>query len=96
MPKLIGNWSKQTRDGWAAQYPASLVIRPDGQYRGTSDPPGEYTHWDVGTWLQRGEHEVDISTANDAIITYGFELAGDELTITDEDDRHIVYRAEKD
>lgn len=95
MAGLVGNWRKQTREDCAARYPATLAILPGGQYRGQSETPGGFAWWDVGTWRLRGDGEVEISTANDAVITYRYRLTGGELVFTDPDDCRIVYRAEE-
>lgn len=96
MAGLVGNWHKQSREECAARYPATLAILADGQYRGESETSGEFTWWDVGTWRLRGDGEVELSTANDALVAYRYRLAGGELILTDPDGCRIVYRAEED
>lgn len=79
---LVGSWRRAERTTCAATYPALLELRRDGQYRGTTDPPGEFATWDVGTWELDGD-TLAMSTANDAIVRYRFTLTADVLRFTD-------------
>lgn len=89
---LQGVWRKQAGGAaCAAAYPAQLEFRDDGQYRGQSDPPGEYTVWDVGTYESAGVGQVRLSTANDARVVYRVRLQGDRLTVADPASCEVVY-----
>ena len=95
-PKIVGSWRKQAGPACAARYPDVLVILPNGQYRGRTDPEGEYTHWDVGTWEAKGPGKIAVSTANDAVITYRFTLRGERLSFTDPDGCEFSYEPEEE
>ncbi|MBV9931981.1 MAG: hypothetical protein JO013_13700 [Alphaproteobacteria bacterium] len=95
MDELVGTWEKRAGPACAARYPRTLSLLPGGHYRGQADAPGEYTHWDVGTWRVVGPGELAVSTANDAVRRYGFRLDGDRLLVRDEQGCEFAYdRAE--
>ncbi|HEX8061706.1 MAG TPA: hypothetical protein VF535_00670 [Allosphingosinicella sp.] len=90
-PGIVGSWRKRAAPPCAARYPDVLEFLPGGQYRGYSDPAGEFTHWDVGTWEARGAGRIAVSTANDAVVTYRFELRAGRLSFTDPDGCEFSY-----
>lgn len=87
-----GMWTKVSRSACADQYPARLELRNDGIYTGTGERPGAFTQWDAGTYRVSGPGRVEISVANDALITYSFAIDGDTLRFTDPDGCEFVYR----
>ena len=76
------------------RYPARVRFDAGGHYVGSSEPPGEFTWWDVGTWEQKQPGRVSISTANDAVIEYRVKVEARELTFTDPEGNSITYRRE--
>ena len=90
---LVGAWRKAPGPACAAQYPARLQLEPNGLYSGASDPPGEFTTWDVGTWKIEGA-ELAVSTANDAIVRYQCSVSGQVLHLTDPAGCHFSYARE--
>lgn len=89
---LPGNWRKQEQTTGTEQYAATLRFEKNGLYVGTAEPAGAFTWWDQGTWEIRGPTTLALSTANDEVVSYRFELVGDELRITDADGRSVRYR----
>jgi hypothetical protein len=89
---FVGQWQRITQNQACRQYPQSIDFRVNGQYFGVPAEEGEYTCWDVGTFVVVGPTEVKISTANDAIIPYQCAISGDTLTFTDENGVEIRYR----
>lgn len=87
-----GSWTKVSRSDCADRYPARLELREGGIYTGTNQQPGTFTQWDAGTYRVLGPGRVEISVANDALITYTFALEGDTLTFTDPDGCTFEYR----
>lgn len=90
--QLKGVWHKMSRSQCSEQYPDRLDIREGGLYFGQKDPAGSFTQWDAGTWEVAGPEQVKLSTANDAVLTYNFLLAGDLLTFIDPQGCEIQYR----
>jgi hypothetical protein len=93
--QLRGVWHKTSRSQCAEQYPDRLDIREGGLYFGQKDPAGSFTQWDAGTWEVAGPEQVKMSTANDAVLSYNFLLAGDVLTFTDPQGCEIQYRRQQ-
>ena len=89
---LPGSWQRQEADAGARQYAASLRFESNGLYFGTAEPAGAFTWWDQGRWEIRGPNTLALSTANDEVVSYRFELAGDELSITDAAGCRVRYR----
>ena len=87
----VGTWTRRAGPACAARYPDRLSILPDGQYRGVAAKPGEFTYWDVGTWRLCGPGEIALSTANDAVVTYRYELGAGTLRFTDPDGCRFTY-----
>lgn len=92
--ELVGSWRRLGAPPCAAQYPALLHLEADGRYRGSTDPPGGFARWDVGTWELVEQGRVAISTANDAVIRYDYALDGDALVFTDPEHCRFGYRRE--
>lgn len=88
---LVGAWRRASDATCAAQYPIALRFEASGLYRGATEPPGQFSTWDVGTWRVDGG-ALAISTANDAVVRYPFTLAGDVLQITDPAGCRFDYR----
>jgi len=91
--RLVGSWQKVEDPPCAAQYPAELRFEANGLYFGTTEPPGEFTWWDGGTWRVTAPGRLSLSTANDAVVAYAYALEGELLTITDPDGCRLGYRA---
>ena len=81
--KLVGKWRKTSREACAAGYAANLRFDANGLYFGEAERPGEFTWWDNGTWHLIEPGTLAMSTANDAVVRYGYALAGDSLNFTD-------------
>jgi hypothetical protein len=81
---LVGHWRRRAGSpACAAAYAARLEFQPGGLYAGSTEPPGEFTWWDSGTWQLRGPGRVALSTANDAVVEYGYVLKDKQLDFTD-------------
>jgi len=90
--ELIGRWRRQPGEDCGHDYAAELRIDPDGSYSGTTEPPGEFTWWDSGTWRVIDAGRVSLSIANDAVVSYRYEFADDRLTIIDSSGCRVGYR----
>jgi hypothetical protein len=73
-------------------YPESIRFQDNGLYFGLKEPPGTFTQWDVGTYEIIESERINISTANDAIVTYRFAISDDVPTFVDPDDCQFSYR----
>lgn len=93
---LIGSWRREPGESCGPDYAAELHFGPDGLYEGTTDPPGEFTWWDSGTWLVTEAGRVSLSIANDAVVSYRYELTADRLTIVDPSGCRVTYRRQPD
>jgi hypothetical protein len=91
-PQLVGNWEKISRSACGEMYPDDIQFQENGLYFGHKDPPGTFTQWDVGTYEIVGSDRINLSTANDAIITYDFVISNGILTFVDFADCHVRYR----
>ena len=90
-----GEWRKLPgENACAAQYPETLQFREGGLYSGRNQQ-GSFTIWDTGTWKVTAPGRIEISTANDAIIGYGFSLEGNVVTFLDPAGCEIQYRLAK-
>ena len=92
--RLVGAWHKSDGGDCAAGYPAHLRFQSNGLYFGTTEPPGAFTWWDGGTWRVPAPGRLALSTANDAVVTYGYTLDGDILAVTDPAGCRFSYRRE--
>ena len=92
--RLVGVWRRTAGDACAAGYAAVLRVQADGLYFGETDPPGAFTWWDGGTWRVTAPGRVSLSTANDAVVSYGYRLQDATLTITTDDHCSFSYRRE--
>lgn len=93
---LIGWWRRQPGEDCGPDYAAELRFDPDGLYAGATDPPGEFTWWDSGTWQVTDAGRVSLSIANDAVVSYRYELGDDRLTIIDASGCRVGYRRQPD
>jgi YD repeat-containing protein len=90
--RLIGSWHKAGDVACAAGYAAHLRIEAGGLYFGSTEPPGEFTWWDGGTWRVIAQGQLALSTANDAVVLYTYTLQDDTLTIVDAAGCRFSYR----
>lgn len=90
--RLVGAWQRSSAAPCAAQYPAHWQVEANGLYSGQTEPPGEFTLWDSGTWRVKAPGELALSVANDEVIPYRYTLAGDVLSITDAQGCRFDYR----
>ena len=91
-PQIVGSWEKVSRTVCDEIYPDRISFQENGLYFGLKDPPDTFTKWDVGTYEIIGPDQINISTANDAIVTYRFAIANDTLTFVDFDTCRFRYR----
>lgn len=91
-PQIVGSWEKVSRTACGEIYPDSISFQGNGLYFGLKDPPGTFTKWDAGTYEIIGSERINISTANDAVVTYRFAISNDILAVVDADDCQFVYR----
>jgi hypothetical protein len=91
-PQIVGSWEKTSRTACDEIYPDTIRFQENRLYFGLTDPPGTFTQWDVGTYEIIGSEQINISTANDAIVTYRFAISVDILTFVDADDCRFNYR----
>jgi hypothetical protein len=89
--RLVGTWRQTAPPACASSYPALLEFQSNGLYRGTTDPPGRFATWDVGTWTVHGG-DLAMSTANDAVVRYRFTLVDDVLQVSDPAGCTFAYR----
>jgi hypothetical protein len=91
-PQLVGNWAKITSSSCSQVYPDTIHFQEAGLYVGQMDSPGTFTFWDVGTFEVIDSEQINVSTANDAIVTYEFSISNDVLTFKDPDGCEFNYR----
>lgn len=91
-PTLPGQWTRSSGGPCADGYAHHLRIEPQGLYFGSTEPPGGFTWWDGGTWRVTAPGRISLSTANDAVISYGFSLNGDTLSFTDDKNCQFAFR----
>jgi hypothetical protein len=91
-PRLVGQWQRHSGGPCAAGYAAHLRIEANGLYFGQTEPPGAFTWWDGGTWRVNEAGRLSLSTANDAVVTYGYRIDGDVLSFTDDKDCRFSFR----
>lgn len=89
---LAGTWLKIDSAPCAATYPAHLRLDPNGLYFGSTEPPGEFTLWDSGTWTLTAPGKLALSTATDAVVSYGYSNDDQVLTFTDASGCRFGYR----
>jgi hypothetical protein len=92
MPQLIGVWQKVSTSDCSSLYPSTLQFSSEQAYSGQPAPGQEFTLWDVGEYKVISDREIRISTANDAMPTYQYSLAGDILTFHDAENCEFQYR----
>ncbi|HSE57124.1 MAG TPA: hypothetical protein VLA99_00310 [Nitrospiraceae bacterium] len=92
VPPLIGHWEKMTHSACSERYPDRIQFLEGRSYSGHKASPGTFAWWDVGTYEITGPGHINISTANDAIITYRFDLSEDVLAFRDPDGCEFKYR----
>lgn len=88
----MGAWQRSGAVPCAARYPATWRIEADGLYAGQTEPPGEFTWWDSGTWRVPAPGGLALSVANDEVVTYRYTLTGEVLRITDPQGCSFEYR----
>ena len=92
LPSMVGRWKKQLpRDPRQEVYPDILEFQPNGLYNGTPAARDHFVIWDVGRYVVESPEQVKLSTANDAEISYRFELSGDEFWVDDGQGNRIRY-----
>jgi hypothetical protein len=89
---LIGNWEKITRSNCSEKYPSWIQFQNYGLYIAKNDPAGGSIIWDTGTYQIIGPREIDISLANDAIVTYRFSIEDGVLILRDTEGCEFKYR----
>jgi len=89
---LVGVWEKTTVSACSEKYPDTLDFQPNGIYVGHREPQGTFTIWDAGAYSIVADDRVRISTANDALVTYSFAIAGHTVTFTDSASCAFTYR----
>jgi hypothetical protein len=89
---LVGNWQKITHSACSEMYPDRIRFLEGKSYSGHKALPGTFTQWDVGTYEVADPGQVKISTANDAIITYQFDISDGVLAFRDPDGCEFKYR----
>jgi hypothetical protein len=91
-PQIVGSWEKVSGTACDEIYPDNIRFQENGLYFGLKDPPGTFTRWDAGTYEIIGPGRINISTANDAIVTYRFAISNDILAVVDTDNCQFSYR----
>jgi hypothetical protein len=92
---LVGVWEKITRGKCDELYPEQLEFSDRGIYFGKRDEMSASLYhpvWDAGRYEVIGEHQIKISTANDAEINYEFYASQETLTFRDRDGCEFKYR----
>jgi hypothetical protein len=90
---LIGTWEKVSGDPKSDVYPRILTFKENGLYTGTgASPSAEKPWWDIGTFDIVSGDEIKISTANDMMVTYQFNIEENTLTFIDPEKCRFSYR----
>lgn len=89
---LIGNWEKTARTGCSEKYPSGIQFQKDGLYIARNDPSGKFIVWDMGTYRIVSPGKINISLANDAIVSYQFSVSVGVLTFKDAEGCEFSYR----
>ncbi len=89
---LIGTWVRIDPATCGSIYPDAIRFEASGLYFGRKEPPGSFTLWDAGTFEVVGGRSIKISTANDAIIAYGYAIEDDVLSFSDAQGCRFSYR----
>jgi hypothetical protein len=90
--RLVGSWRRTGGAPCAADHAAHLRFEVNGLYFGTTEPPGGFTWWDGGSWRVSAPGRLELSTANDAVVTCTYSVDGATLSITDPAGCQVVYR----
>lgn len=90
--QLVGTWQRISTAECSQLYPAMLQLQENKLYEGQSSPGREFTIWDVGEYEIISDHEIKISTANDAILLYQYSISSELLTFVDSDNCKFQYR----
>ncbi|MDH4562659.1 hypothetical protein [Pseudomonas sp. BN411] len=90
--RLVGQWRRSTEAAAAKGYAGHLHFQANGLYFGQASPPDTFTWWDGGTWAIHAPGRLALSTANDAVVAYSYQVDHDTLTITDASGCRITYR----
>jgi hypothetical protein len=87
----LGRWRKATRTECSELYPDQLLFREGGIYTGEKEPPGSFTQWDAGTYEVVGPGRIEISTANDRVVSYTFTASENTLRFRDPEGCDFEY-----
>lgn len=82
-PQIVGEWKKTTDSACSLIYPDTIQFQKNGLYYGNMDTIGTFTQWDAGEFQVLDNTQINISTANDAIVTYRFSIENNILTFKD-------------
>ncbi len=89
---LAGSWRKLSSQACAAAYPLLIHFSDDGRYRAEAANPGDFILWDLGSYRIEPPDSLHLSTANDAIIRYRWQLRSDHFTVTTPDQCVLEYQ----
>jgi hypothetical protein len=89
---FVGRWEKLPGPPCSETYPDHIEFRENGLYFGHREPAGTYCLWDAGTFEVVSPSQVKISTAYDAVITYGFTTSNDVVTFVAPDQCQFQYK----
>lgn len=88
----VGQWTMVTRPSCNERYPHRIHFQEGGIYTGTNELQGSFTEWDAGTYRVIAPGKIEISVANDALITHDFSTTHDRITFRDADGCEFQYR----
>lgn len=89
---LKGAWKKVRHDGCRETYPDVIVFQEKGIFNSELNTPGDkHPIWDVGTYKIEGS-SLQLSTANDRIVSYPFRMENDHLLIVAEDGCELLFQ----
>jgi hypothetical protein len=90
LPGLEGRWQRVSDEACAQRYPAEITFA-EATYRGARAEGQGMIWWDAGIYRLDDERTLVLSTATDEMVSYGVELDGHRLVVTDPDGCEVVF-----
>ena len=89
---ITGTWKKTSKNDCGEKYPATIEFKQGGLFEAqAAENATIHPLWDVGTY-KIAKTKINISTSNDAIISYDFTLQEKTLTIKDPEGCSIKFQ----
>jgi hypothetical protein len=90
--QFVGNWEKIASNDCGQIYPASIEFLENGSYFAQNDPASSFLIWDMGSYEVIDPEHVEISLANDAVLTYTFSIDDTTLVFVDREGCEFKYQ----